>query len=909
MKTSLAKINFYNILFTAFIFTISIALFEIYSSYSNFEKQVQRMQERYILVKKQISQEQVNKMVKQIQENIDNRFEILEKTLAQNVDEYLFLYKNLQSKNTNLNENEILQLFIKEIESYQLPNSSTYYYLFDENTTLLYHGLDKKLIGINVIEHKEEKDILGFIKKSVKDGYATGLYKWINPKTKTIEKKFAYIKKIPNTKIYLATGFYIEEMKEDIKEDIKNIINESRFGLDSKGYFWIHSLSGEMIVHPIQSELNGTNIYAYKTSKNRFPFREMNKIINDKGYGFIDYFWEYPFENGNEEKKVSYVKKLGYFDWVIGSGFYFRDQVKAAKLEEQYLKDELEDSLVILFFILVLVFSISVLVAYYVSKRINKILEEKKSYFSMLEQYKIVLDKSSIVSKTDKDGFITYVNTKFEQISGYTSKELIGQTHHIVRHKSTPKEIFSNMWKKISNGQVWAGIIKNKKKDGTSYYNSITILPIKNEHNNIIEYISVSTDITEISTKNDFIENITLTDGLTGLGSRVKLTKDLLKYKNSTLAIIDILNFNGLNDIYGQKIGDKIINEVGHEIFEFIKTDGTKVYRLYADVFAVLCVDNNTNEFILQINKLISYLNNFYFYKSIVNSTFDFVCGISYGNDNLLACADIALKEAKSKKLTVNIYNKNNSKKEEYKNNIKWMEIVSKALLEDRIMPYFQPIYSYKDKSIKQYESLMRLIDESGNIVTPMNFLDIIKHTSIYPKLTQTMIRKTIDEFRYTLATSFSINITLEDLLNKETMQYFYSSVSSADIFERLIIEIVDVEELINFEKVGEILFDFKARGTKIAIDNFGIGYLNYDYLLKLNVDYIKVDRSLVNNITDIKTIEKITEICDFAQKNNIQTIAKFVSDSKIDKSIEKLNIDFAQGYFYGKPSSHIEIL
>jgi len=905
-KLSLAKINFYNVLFTAFLFTISIGIVEVYSSYAHFEKQVQRMQDRYISTKKKRSKEQVNKLVKQIQENIHTRYTILEKALEQNVEELSSLYNSIKSKNQNLNNKEILKYFIKEVDNIKLPNSSVYYYIFDQDTNFLYHGNQKKLAGQNIRKNIKQEEILSFIEKSLTSGYATGLYEWQNPKTKKIEKKFAYIKKIPNTDIYLATGFYVNDIEKDIKNDIIKTINETRFGLDKKGYFWIHSLSGVMIINPMQPQFNEKSVFDYKTLKNRYPFREMNKIALENNSGFIDYFWKYPLSEGKEEKKISYIKNLDYFGWVVGSGFYFRKQLEIVKSEEKYLQEELEESLFRLFVILILIFGSSVLVAYYISRKITQITQERKLHLNMLEQYKIVLDESSIVSKTDKNGFITYVNKQFEKACGYKTKELIGKSHSILRHQSMPKETFSTMWNNISMGKIWSGIIKNKKKDGTSYYIRMIIIPIKDADNNVLEYISASTEITELMTKNNLLEKFTLTDGLTGLGSRVKLMNDLFKTKYNILAIVDILKFTEVNDMYGQKVGDKIIKEVAQEIFEFSKNNHTKVYRLHADVFAILCVDSKSTEFILQINHLVNYLKNYHFDKNEVNATFDFVCGISQGNEKVLACADMALKEAKRKHLPVSIYNKDNSLLDEYKNNAKWMKVVVKALEEDRIVPYFQPIYSYKNKNINKYESLMRLIDENGNIITPMNFLSVIKQTSIYPKITQTMIRKTVDKFRYTPKDSFSINITLEDLLNKETMQYFYTTISSADIFNRLIIEIVESDELINFEKVGEILSEFKARGTKIAIDDFGTGYSNYNYLLKLDVDYIKIDGSIIKNIADKKTKELITTIVAFAKKSDIQTIAEFVSDSTIDANVEALEIDFAQGYFRGKPYPHI---
>ena len=116
----------------------------------------------------------------------------------------------------------------------------------------------------------------------------------------------------------------------------------------------------------------------------------------------------------------------------------------------------------------------------------------------LLNEYKNAVDRSSIVSKTDKHGRITYVNDKFCTISGYTRKELLGKPHSIVRHQDMPKSAFKEMWETILAKQAWSGIVKNRKKDGSSYTVEVTISPILNEKGEIEEFIAIRNDITEI---------------------------------------------------------------------------------------------------------------------------------------------------------------------------------------------------------------------------------------------------------------------------------------------------------------------------------------------------------------------------------------------------------------------------
>ena len=132
------------------------------------------------------------------------------------------------------------------------------------------------------------------------------------------------------------------------------------------------------------------------------------------------------------------------------------------------------------------------------TKELNTKIEDNKSLIKILEQYKYALDKTSLVSKTDLKGTITYVNERFCQLSGYTEKELIGKSHNIVRHPYMPREVFNDMWKQIKNKNIWSGMIQNKHKDGSSYYVNTTIFPILNEYGDIIEYMSMREDVTSM---------------------------------------------------------------------------------------------------------------------------------------------------------------------------------------------------------------------------------------------------------------------------------------------------------------------------------------------------------------------------------------------------------------------------
>ncbi|MCV6607642.1 MAG: PAS domain S-box protein [Campylobacterales bacterium] len=116
----------------------------------------------------------------------------------------------------------------------------------------------------------------------------------------------------------------------------------------------------------------------------------------------------------------------------------------------------------------------------------------------LLEEYKKVVDVSSIVSMTNPKGYITYANDAFCEISGFKREELIGSNHNLVRHPDMPSSAFKEMWETIQSKNVWKGIVKNKKKDGSYYYVSATVVPIINKQEQVEQYIALRQDVTEL---------------------------------------------------------------------------------------------------------------------------------------------------------------------------------------------------------------------------------------------------------------------------------------------------------------------------------------------------------------------------------------------------------------------------
>ena len=446
------------------------------------------------------------------------------------------------------------------------------------------------------------------------------------------------------------------------------------------------------------------------------------------------------------------------------------------------------------------------------------------------------------------------------------------------------------------------------------------IKPIKN-FSNVISNITKSNDITkrvevtdnieEIdSIKNTFnmmlnsIEHQFYHDTLTGLENRKKLTEKLEQGKTSFLMIINIDSFQEINDLYGDQVGDIILKEFALFLRKMIPEKG-QIYRLHSDEFAYMCQDaidlTDFKNFAAFLSDHISKKSFTIDSKGEVSLTA--TIGISYGSDALLTNADIALSIAKKSRKNYLVYEDSMAMVKEYEKNLDWTKKLKKAMDEDRIVPLFQPIVDAKTQQIVKYESLIRIIDNDGGYIAPIHFLELSKKNKLYHKLTKIMIEKTFKKFE-NLPYFVSINLSVEDILNKEIHTFIIDKLKNSPVRNRVVFEIIESEGIENFTQVIDFINDVKQYGVKISIDDFGTGYSNFEYLMKLKVDYIKIDGSMIKNIDVDTNSQMITQtIVEFAKKMKIQTIAEFVCSKNVFDKIVDLEVDYAQGYYFGKPT------
>ncbi|MDB2405310.1 EAL domain-containing protein [Arcobacteraceae bacterium] len=584
-------------------------------------------------------------------------------------------------------------------------------------------------------------------------------------------------------------------------------------------------------------------------------------------------------------------------------------KIKKAKIDE-IKENTLHKILDTLGIVLLISGPIGLLLAYIPSVLATKVyrssqkLDEKTMVF---DEYLDAMNVNNIISKSNLKGKITYVNNNFCEVSGYTREEVLGKPHSILRDPTQSKETFKILWLTIQSGKTWKGILRNKKKDGSLYDVDIAIMPIKNTNNEIIEYLAIRHDITELAKQRKNLLAVATKDPLTDVGNRYKLNLDLEDHLINNVAVIDIDNFAQINDFFGHKIGDEVIIKFSKLLLENL-TDEFQLYRLHSDKFAILNYTLDSTRFVNFISNL-----NTNMIESIIKTdleSFDIVTtsGISSCNKEIIiSTAEIANKHAKKINKKILTYSTELNIEKEFEKNITWTQKVKKALTEDRIIMHYQPLYNNHTNKIEKYEALVRLEDEDGTIISPFYFLDIAKSSAQYIDITKVVIEKSFEKFK-NVDIEFSINLTIEDILDSELCEYLEEMIYKYDIADKLVLELVESEGIEQFDIIQKFIKRVKNLGCKIAIDDFGTGYSNFEYLVKLEADYIKIDGSMIKNInTDPNMREIVETIIDFAKKMNYKTIGEFVATKELLDTVQELEINYAQGYYIGAPDENLQ--
>jgi diguanylate cyclase (GGDEF)-like protein len=403
------------------------------------------------------------------------------------------------------------------------------------------------------------------------------------------------------------------------------------------------------------------------------------------------------------------------------------------------------------------------------------------------------------------------------------------------------------------------------------------------------------------------------TDELTGLPNRARLLRDLQNHTAVTLLIINLDRFSQINSLFGNECGDHVLLAVAKRLTEFGRNYRQKtleVYRLPGDEFGILVPameSKSAHGLAGQIRGLVTIDRIFWQQQRL---TVDVSIGIALRHerrpegaaDRLVSQAKVAVLQAREQGRHHLLYDPLVGVEENYENNLYWANRLKEAIDHDRLVPWFQPIHDNHSGRITKYECLVRMLEPDGSVISAGRFVDIANKLRLNRRITELMIEKCFACFS-DRKEEFSINLSYGDIAEPETVERILFALESSGIGDRVIFELLESDGISSYDKIHSFIEQVKPFGCRIAIDDFGTGYSNFSHLLSLNVDYIKIDGSLIRHLHEDHTAFLVTSgIVQFARSLNMRTVAEFVHNEPVQARVRELGIDFSQGEYFSMP-------
>lgn len=434
--------------------------------------------------------------------------------------------------------------------------------------------------------------------------------------------------------------------------------------------------------------------------------------------------------------------------------------------------------------------------------------------------------------------------------------------------------------------------------------------------------LSVGLDITEHKEAEGRLAWLADHDPLTHLFNRRRFQEELERVLNlarryqrpGALLFFDLDQFKYINDTSGHQAGDTLLKTVANMLLRAVRNVDV-IGRLGGDEFAVILPETSAEGAIVVSKTILELLGQARLTVDDRTHKASASIGIAlfpeHGNDvhDLLAAADLAMYQAKDAgRGGFHLFSEGDKSRERMHNLVHWKEKIEQALLNDRFILYFQPIMNVRSKAISHCEALLRMLDDDGKVLAPGAFISAAERTGLIHEIDHMVLRKVIAQAakvnQHGRRINFSINLSAHAFNDPGLLLILESALAdhAADPTDFLF-EITETAALEDMPAARKLIETIKALGCRFALDDFGVGFSTFGYIRQLPIDVVKIDGSFIQNLAtnpDDKILVKA--LCDVARGFGKKTTAEFVENAATLTLLEELQVDYAQGYFIGRP-------
>lgn len=521
----------------------------------------------------------------------------------------------------------------------------------------------------------------------------------------------------------------------------------------------------------------------------------------------------------------------------------------------------------------------------------------------------------------DNHNKIIRVNESFVRMSGYEYYELLGESPSIMKSNRHDDVFYEELWNTLEESGQWEGEIWEKKKNGEVFPKSLSINTIKDEKGEIANYIGISSDISEKIKDKEDLRNLAYYDGLTGLPNRAffklklesAINRSLENNYDIALLYIDLDRFKIINDTFGHTVGDQLLIQVALRFKECIK-DTEDMSRLGGDEFTLIIEPYNENgEKYTQVNCILNAFAKPFKVNGRLMHVFPsigFVVsnGEDVTGDDLLRKADLAMYSAKEKGRNCYVFY---SEELEIQNtNLNDLEVkLGQAIKNNDFQMYLQPQISRVKGTdiIVGAEALIRWPQSDGTMISPFRFIDLAERNGMIFDIGQIVLNEVIRLYHVLANNEIEINLSFNASVKQFMNDDFYILLQELmkkeeNVGINLTMEVTESLLFQNIDDAITLLNNVKQLGLKIALDDFGTGYSSMRYLSKLPIDYLKIDKSFIDEIGTDSHTSMAHMIVSMAKILRLYVVAEGVEEKDQLDSLYEVDCDIIQGYYYSKP-------
>jgi diguanylate cyclase (GGDEF)-like protein/PAS domain S-box-containing protein len=540
------------------------------------------------------------------------------------------------------------------------------------------------------------------------------------------------------------------------------------------------------------------------------------------------------------------------------------------------------------------------------------------------------------VITTDESGRVEYLNPIAEQLTGWKNSESFGkrlsEVFNII-NEITRQPAIDPISRCLKENRI-VGLANHTaliNRDGMEYIIEDSAAPIRNRRDKVIGAVMVFRDVTEERLAQRQLRYLAQHDTLTTLNNRHHFEQELEKAVQIArrgsiqyaLLYLDLDQFKVINDTAGHGAGDELLREVSQIFVKRVRKSDV-LARLGGDEFGVLLSDSDIEDAKEVAEALIEEMNGYTFEGQGLKYDISTSIGITIIDKNTLSAAevlrfaDIACYIAKrAGRNRYHIYSGDDTQEISAVGELQLATDIKQALVEKRFILHYQKIKPIQEaESTRHFEVLLRLKGEHGNLISPAVVIPTAERFNLMTQIDMWVVTEAIGVLAKLQQeghdVAFSINLSGSSLGDQALQDCIKSNMSSYQLKDgSLVFEVTETAavSVATLEQTTEFMEHLRSKGCKFSLDDFGTGFSSFAYLKYLPVDYVKIDGTFVRDIlkdpVDQAMVRSINQISHSLGK---QTVAEFVESKEILEQIKLIGINYAQGYYIGKPDSSLDL-